>query len=124
MRALSTRNDDPTTASRPWDRDRDGFVLGEGAGVLVLEEYEHAKKRGARIYGEFVGYGMSSDAHHITAPDKDGPRRGIVNALRNGGSTWKTSTTSMRTALPRPWATRTKATPSSWPSAIMRASWS
>ncbi|WP_310564629.1 beta-ketoacyl-ACP synthase II [Hydrogenophaga sp.] len=85
MRALSTRNDDPTTASRPWDKDRDGFVLGEGAGVMVVEEYEHAKARGAKIYAEVVGYGMSADAGHMTAPSMDGPRRAMVNALRNAG---------------------------------------
>jgi 3-oxoacyl-[acyl-carrier-protein] synthase II len=84
-RALSTRNDDPKTASRPWDKDRDGFVLGEGGGVLVLEEYEHAKARGAKIYAEVAGFGMSADAYHMTAPDIDGPRRSMVNALRNAG---------------------------------------
>ena len=85
MRALSTRNDDPTAASRPWDKDRDGFVLGEGAGVMVLEEYEHAKARGAKIYAELSGYGMSADAGHMTAPSMDGPRRAMVNAMRNAG---------------------------------------
>lgn len=84
-KALSTRNDDPATSSRPWDKDRDGFVMGEGAGVLVLEEYEHAKARGAKIYAELTGYGMSADAYHMTAPSTDGPKRSMVNALRNAG---------------------------------------
>ncbi|MCF8209666.1 MAG: beta-ketoacyl-ACP synthase II [Rhodoferax sp.] len=85
MRALSTRNEDPATASRPWDKDRDGFVLGEGGGVMVLEEYEHAVARGARIYAELAGFGMSADAGHMTAPNMDGPRRAMVSALRNAG---------------------------------------
>ena len=84
-KALTTRNDDPETASRPWDIDRDGFVMGEGAGVMVLEEYEHAKARGAKIYAELVGYGMSADAFHMTAPNMDGPRRSMNNALNNAG---------------------------------------
>ena len=85
MRALSTRNEDPQTASRPWDKDRDGFVLGEGAGVMVLEEYEHAKARGAKIYAELAGFGMSADAGHMTAPNMDGPRRAMLCAMRNAG---------------------------------------
>lgn len=84
-KALSTRNDDPATASRPWDKDRDGFVLGEGAGVMVVEEYEHAVKRGAKIYAELTGFGMSGDAYHMTAPDTDGPRRSMLNAMKNAG---------------------------------------
>jgi 3-oxoacyl-[acyl-carrier-protein] synthase II len=84
-RALSTRNDDPTTASRPWDKDRDGFVLGEGAGVVVLEEYELARKRGARIYAELIGFGMGADAYHMTAPNVDGPKRAMRAALRDAG---------------------------------------
>jgi 3-oxoacyl-[acyl-carrier-protein] synthase II len=84
-RALSSRNDDPATASRPWDKDRDGFVLGEGGGVMVIEEYEHAKARGAKIYAELSGFGMSGDAYHMTAPNMDGPRRCMLNALRDAG---------------------------------------
>ena len=84
-RALSTRNDDPATASRPWDKDRDGFVLGEGGGALVLEEYEHARRRGARIYAELAGFGMGADAFHMTAPNVDGPKRSMKAALRNAG---------------------------------------
>ncbi|WP_348756934.1 beta-ketoacyl-ACP synthase II, partial [uncultured Aquincola sp.] len=82
-RALSTRNDAPAAASRPWDKGRDGFVLGEGGGALVLEEYEHAKARGAKIYAELIGYGMGADAFHMTAPNVDGPKRSMLAALRN-----------------------------------------
>ena len=84
-KALSSRNDDPKTASRPWDKDRDGFVIGEGAGVMILEEMEHAKKRGAKIYCELSGYGMSADAFHITAPTVDGPKRSMLTAIKNAG---------------------------------------
>ncbi len=84
-RALSTRNDDPAAASRPWDRGRDGFVLGEGAGVLVLEEYGYARRRGARVYAELAGFGMGADAFHMTAPNVDGPKRSMLAALRNAG---------------------------------------
>ena len=84
-KALSARNDDPATASRPWDKERDGFVLGEGAGVMVIEEYEHAKRRGAKIYAELSGFGMAADAFHMTAPDTDGPKRSMQNALKNAG---------------------------------------
>ena len=85
MKALSTRNDDPAAASRPWDKDRDGFVMGEGSGVLVLEELEHAKRRGAKIYAELVGFGASSDAYHITAPNAEGPALALSRAIKDSG---------------------------------------
>ncbi len=85
MKALSTRNDDPAAASRPWDKDRDGFVMGEGSGILVLEELEHAKKRGAKIYAELIGFGMSSDAYHITAPNAEGPALALSRAIKDAG---------------------------------------
>ena len=108
MKAMSTRNDDPTRASRPWDKDRDGFVLGDGAGILVLEEYEHAKARGARIYCELAGFGATSDAFHMTAPSEngEGPARCMVAALKDAGvNAGRRSATSTRTAPPRRWAT-------------------
>ena len=119
MRALSTRNDDPTTASRPWDKDRDGFVLGEGAGILVLEEYEHAKARGAKIYAELAGFGMSADASHITAPSMDGPCRAMQAALRNAGLNADQVQYVNAHAPPPRWATSMKPRPSRLPWASM-----
>ena len=119
MRALSTRNDEPQHASRPWDKDRDGFVIGEGAGILVLEELEHAKERGAKILAEVVGYGMSADANHITQPAEDGEGgfRVMRNAMRDASIEPPQLATSMRTAPRLRWATSWRPWPSSAPSA-------
>ena len=120
MRALSTRNDEPQRASRPWDLERDGFVIGEGSGILILEELERARRRQAPILAEIVGYGMSADAHHITAPPEDGNGgyRVMRNALRDAGIEPSLISTSMPTAHPPVSATKSKPSPSKHTSAI------
>ena len=122
MRALSTRNDEPEQASRPWDQGRDGFVIGEGSGIMVLEELEYARNRGATILAEVAGYGMTGDAYHITqpAPEHEGGFRVMRNAVRDAGVTPDASDTSMRTARLRRSATRSKPTPSGTSSAIIK----
>lgn len=124
-RALSTRNDNPQAASRPWDKDRDGFVLGDGAGMVVLEEYEHAKKRGAKIYAEIVGFGMSSDAYHMTSPPEDGAGAALamVNAIRDAGIEPARSATSTPTAPRRRPAIKRKRRRLSLSSVMRRAAY-